>query len=452
MPTLSDLHDIDDGLHLATSSTQMVRLPQTPTWYEATSVPRVERPELDFVAEADVCVVGGGLAGLNVARELAKRGWSVALLEAERIGAGASGRNGGFVIDGFALDMAAIERRVGLDTARRLHRLSREGMDLVRRTVAETNMPGVSIIPGALKVTRHAGGVAPMRSLADHMAANFGDNAEFWPAERVREVLRSERFFGGLFDAGAFHLHPLNYCIGLAAEASRLGVRIYERSPALGLDLTSVRRAVRTPKGRVRCERIVLCGSAFLASSLAPRAAGAVVPVSTFIAVTEPLEERLAEVIRFDGAVSDTRRAGNYFRIVDGNRLLWGDGITVRNRPPRDLAQRLAADIGSTFPRLGPVTIAQAWSGVMGYARHKMPQIGEITRDVWAASAFGGHGLNTTAMAGLVIARAFAEGNDDHRLFAPFGFDRTFGILGRAAAQIDYWRLQLRDLVDERRG
>ena len=166
---------------------------------------------------------------------------------------------------------------------------------------------------------------------------------------------------------------------------------------------------MRTPKGAVRCDHIVLAGSALLPGSLQRRAAGAIVPVSTFIAVTEPLGDRLAAAIAFPGAVSDTRRAGNYFRVIEGGRLLWGMGITTRNRPPADLAARMARDIAGSFPGLRGVRIDRCWSGIMGYARHKMPQIGEIAPGIWIASAFGGHGLNTTAMAGLVIARALGR-------------------------------------------
>jgi gamma-glutamylputrescine oxidase len=427
----------------------MTRPPNAPTWYEVTSIPRALRPQLDFTAEADVCVVGGGLAGLHVARELQRRGWSVVLLEAARIAEGASGRNGGFVIDGFAQNILAIENRLGLDHARALHALSREGMALVRRTIVETRMPGVAPVAGSLRVTRHAQGIGTMRAEAEHLARFYGHGAEFWPQERVREVLRTPRYSAGLHDAGAFHIHPLNYCLGLAEEAARLGVRIYEATPAMALDLTSVRRAVRTPKGLVRCDRIVLCGSASLPSSLSPRAAGAIVPVSTFIGVTEPLGDALAEAIAFPGAVSDTRRAGNYFRVLEGGRLLWGSGITAWNTPPRRLARRMAADLARSFPKLRASRMEFAWSGVMGYAAHKMPQIREIARGVWVSSAFGGHGLNTTAAAGLVIARAIAEGDDSYRLFAPFGLDRTFGILGRIAAQLEYWRLQAQDIRDE---
>jgi glycine/D-amino acid oxidase-like deaminating enzyme len=427
----------------------MVRVPTSRTWYETTSVPRPERPQLDFTKEADACVVGGGLAGLNVARELQRRGWSVVLLEAGRIADGASGRNGGFVIDGYAENIIAVENRLGLPHARALHALSREGMALVRRTILETRMPGVTPVAGSLKVTRHPGGIRLMRAEAEHLARFYGHGADFWPEDRVRDVLRTPRYCAGLYDAGAFHIHPLNYCLGLAEEAARLGVRIYENTPAVALDLTSVRRAVRTPKGLVRCDRIVLCGSAFLPATLNRRAAAAIVPVSTFIAVTEPLGDALAEVIAFPGAVSDTRRAGNYFRIIEGGRLLWGGGITTLNTPPRRLARRMAADMARSFPGLRGKKMEFAWSGVMGYAAHKMPQIGEVARDVWVASAFGGHGLNTTAAAGLVVARAIAEGDDSYRLFSPFGLERTYGILGRIAAQLEYWRLQAQDVRDE---
>ncbi|MDQ0473045.1 NAD(P)/FAD-dependent oxidoreductase [Labrys wisconsinensis] len=428
--------------------------PPFTTWYEVSSVPRAERPELDFATDADVCVVGGGLAGLTTARELARRGWNVVLLEADRIASGASGRNGGFVLAGFAEGQGEIEKRVGLDHAKALHALSREGMAYVRDAVESTRMPGVALTGGALKVVRHAAGVDAFRAEAERRARFYGDAPLFWPRAQVREVLRTPAYHAGLYDMQAFHIHPLNYCLGLAADAARAGVRLYEHSPAVGLDLRSLRRVVRTAKGAVRCDRIVLCGSAALPPGLHRRVARAVVPVSTFIAVTEPLGERLEAIMRFAGAVTDTRRAGNYFRIVDGSRLMWGSGITTRRRPPPParLARALARDMARTFPALKGVRIDHAWAGVMGYARHKMPQIGAVERDVWVASAFGGHGLNTTAMAGLVLARALAERDDSYRLFAPFGLAPTHGAAGRLAAQFEYWRLGFQDWLDERRG
>lgn len=430
----------------------MLRAPPSRTWYETTSVSRVERPELDFVAEADVCVIGGGLAGLTTARELARRGWDVVVLEAGRVGDGASGRNGGFVLEGFAQGALEIEDAVGIEAARSLHALSREGMDYVRQTVEATRMPGIDLKPGAMKVVRHVGGVDAFRAAAERMAKVYDHPLLFWSREQVREALGTTRYEAGLYDPTAFHIHPLNYCIGLAADAARAGARIYEGSVATGLDLRSIRRVVKTARGAVRCNRIVFCTSASLKPSVQRKVAGAVVPVSTHIAVTEELGDRLREVVRFSGAVTDTRRAGNYFRVVGGSRLLWGGGITTRLREPRALATVLASDMASVFPALTGVRIDHAWSGVMAYAAHKMPQIGEVERNVWVASAFGGHGLNTTAMAALAVTRAIVDRNPSYRLFAPFGLKPTYGAIGRIAAQLEYWRLQARDRMDESWG
>jgi glycine/D-amino acid oxidase-like deaminating enzyme len=430
----------------------MTIVPPSQTWYDTTSVKRIERPLLDYVAEADVCVVGGGLAGLTTAREFARRGWDVVLLEADRVGSGASGRNGGFVLEGFAQGALEIEEAVGIDAARSLHALSREGMSYVRRLVETTRMPGVELRPGALKVVRHAGGVDAFRAAAERMTKVYDHPLLFWPRERVREVLVTTRYEAGLYDPTAFHIHPLNYCLGVAADAARAGARIYEASAATGLDLRSIRRVVRTAKGTVRCNKVVFCTSASLRRSVERRIAGSVVPVSTYIAVTEELGERLKDVIRFSGAVSDTRRAGNYFRVVGGSRILWGGGITTRRREPRNLAALLARDMAGVFPALSGVRIDHAWSGVMAYAAHKMPQIAEVERDVWVASAFGGHGLNTTAMAALAVTRAIIDRNPSYRLFRPFGLRPTFGPLGRMAAQLEYWRLQAQDRLEERWG
>src|SRR5262249_5415830 len=199
----------------------------------------------------------------------------------------------------------------------------------------------------------------------------------------------------------------------------------------------------------VRANQVVVAGSAHL-SPLLPPVSDSVLPVASYMAVTAPLGERIAEAITFAGAVSDTRRSGDYYRVVDGTRLLWGGHITARLNPPRRLAKLLRHDMLKVFPQLGDVEITHAWAGTMGYAVHKMPQIGELSPGLWVATAFGGHGLNTSAMAGELIARAIAEGDDHWRLFATYDLVQAGGRFGRAAAQAVFWCMRASDAVEER--
>jgi gamma-glutamylputrescine oxidase len=397
--------------------------------------------------DVDVCVVGGGLAGLTVARELARRGWSVAVLEAKRIAWNASGRNGGFVLPGFAEDIDAIIERVGLAHAKPLWALSVKGVEYVRSALHELKMPTVGPGDGFLKVSLSDNGEELYRRAA-RLQEEFGATVELWPTDRVRAVLRTDRYFQALRYPQAFHLHPLTYALGLASMAEKAGARIFEGTAAVALDVSGVRKRVDTPTGRVRAQHVVLAGGAHLGSLFAANS-GTVMPVVSYLAATAPVGERLREAVRYSGGVAEMRLGGDHYRAVQGDRLLWGGGISTRTSAPRALGQRVARRIHETYPQLGTVDVTYTVSGVVGYAVHKMPQIGEIAPGVWLASAFGAQGLNTTAMAGELIAGAIVEGDDRWRLFAPYELVWAGGILGRAAAQCMFWALDGRHRVQQ---
>jgi glycine/D-amino acid oxidase-like deaminating enzyme len=418
------------------------------SWYAATAVPAPERTRLTFDLDVDVCVIGGGLAGLTTAREVARRGWSVAVLEAERVAAGASGRNCGFVLPGFSEHIDPIIKRVGLERAKALWALSEQGVDYVRATIRDTRMPGVDPVEGWLYVNKHLNAQS-LEAEAMKLRDEFGAQVEVWPADKVRGVLKSALYHNAAHFPRAFSIHPLNYARGLAAAAQKAGARIFEHTPALSIDPAGIRKRVMTPSARVRAAHIVLASNTGL-GGLMPRLAATLLPVTTYVAVTAPLGARLAEAVAYRGAVTDTERADNHYRVVGGDRLLWSGGMTMWVSDPRRFASRLAADIRRTFPQLGEVAIDHVWSGTLGNAVHRMPQIGEISRGVWIASAFGGHGFNTTAMAGGLIARGIVEGDQTWRLFSPYDLVWAGGTLGRAAVQAGYWATRVAEVVKER--
>jgi glycine/D-amino acid oxidase-like deaminating enzyme len=408
-------------------------------WYEATQIESPPRPRLNFDLDVDVCVVGAGLAGLTAAREIAQRGWSVAVLEAHRIGWAASGRNGGFVLPGFSEDIEAMIERIGFDHARELWTLSEAGVDYVRQTIAETGMAGIHPADGWLNVSKR-NNPRVLESQAERLRS-VGAEVETWSTERVRAVLPSARYFGGVHFPRGFHIHPLNYTLGLAAAAKAAGARIFEDTPALTLDPAGVRKRVQTPLGRVRAAHVILAGNVHL-GSLVPRLAATLLPVTTYVIVSEPIAS-LNEVVRYHGAVSDGERADNHYRVVDadnraGARLQWSGRITVWEAEPRRFARGLARGIRRVFPQLGKIGIAHMWSGTLGRSVHRMPQIGEIQPGLWVASGFGGHGLNTTAMAGVLIARGVVDNDQTWRLFAPYELVWAGGRIGRAVAQAAY--------------
>jgi gamma-glutamylputrescine oxidase len=415
------------------------------TWYEATVSRGDPRPSVSGPITADVTVIGGGLAGLTAALELQRKGKQVVLLEAKRLAWGASGRNGGFVFNGFARAISEVAQAAGLDAAKALYALSKEGTELVRDMVA-CLAPAAQMGDGVLVALR-VDDLASLERRREMMARDFDEPLEIKSSEETRALLNSPRYYQSILQPRAFHIHPLRYALALARETERLGARLYERSPALAVEKHHGGFAVSTAAGSIRSEHVVHCVSA-LDRRIHPETGRAILPVATYIAVAAPCEQN---AIRTSLAAADTRRAGNYFRLIDKGRILWGGKITTRVEEPQHLADAMKRDMVSVFPQLGNPPIDYAWSGLMGYALHKMPLIGRSADGQFYAVAFGGHGVNTTAMAGLLVARAIAEKDEDYRRFAAFGPRWAGGPFGRFGVQGSYWAMQFRDVLDESR-
>ena len=403
------------------------------SWYAATKVDTPPRPALHVDLDVDVCVIGGGLAGLTTARELARSGWSVVLLEVGRLAAAASGRNTGFVLPGFGSDAERIVTRVGFERAKSLWDLSQAGVDYVREVITGETARGIEPQNGWLHVSKVDDGdqfLAQLRRLGA-----LGCEIEGWPTERTRAILKSERYYHAIHYVKALSIHPLNYALALAAAAERDGARIFENSAALSIDPAGVRKRIVTPGGKLRANHVVLAGNLQI-SGLIPRIASTLIPITTYIITTAPLGPRLHEVIGYRGAVTDTDLADNHYRVVGDDRLMLSGRATMWARNPRRYVKALKADIKKTFPQLGDVAVEYAWSGTLGNTVHRMPQIGELGPGVWLASGFGGHGLNTTAMAGNLIARAIVDGDQTWRQFTPFELVWAGGMAGRVAVQV----------------
>jgi len=404
------------------------------TWYDTTGVESPARPRLTFDLDVDVCVIGGGLAGLTVAREVARRGWSVAVLEADRIANAATGRSSGFVMPGYAEDIDTMIERIGLDHAKELWALSKTGVEYVRDAISEAGMSDVLLGEGWLQVSK-TDNWRDLRTKAERLRW-LGAEVEAWPVERVREQLATERYFGALHHPRGFHINPLNYAYGMASAAEQAGARIFEETPAIELDPAGVRKRVQTPSAKVRAAHVVLAANVQL-GNLMPRLGGTVMPLTTYVMVSEPIEN-LADAVRYKGAVSEDSRVGAQLRIVEHNRLQISGGVTAWPARPQLLARLLRRKVHRLFPQLGPVNAAYLWSGTLGRTLHHMPQIGEVHPGVWISSGFGAHGINTSALAGQLIGRGIVEADDTWRLFAPYELVWAGGKAFRAMAQAVY--------------
>lgn len=401
--------------------------------------------------QADVCIVGGGLAGLTAALKLIRSGRSVVLLEAHRVAWGASGRNGGFVSAGYATGLSSIERRVGSNRAKEIYRLSMEGVEIVRRHIGELRIKEAQSVPGIVKALRYDSGGA-LRTMRDRQEREFGLKLRYLPREEVRGLFASSKYHEAILDEDAFHFHPLNYGRALAREAARLGASIHENSSVLAADLDGSRKVLRTRHAEIEAGQVLFTTGGYTGAVL-PALRRSYLPIATYVLLTEQAPDLVQSAIRTSAAILDDRRAGDYYRLVDGgSRILWGGRITTRTTDPRDIAALLRREMVATYPQLAGLKVDVAWSGLMSYARHLMPQIGQLRPGIWFCTAFGGHGMNTTAIGGTAIAEGIAGESDRYRLFAPFGLAWNGSILGRAAAQLTYWGYQAADVAREYRS
>src|SRR5260221_6660740 len=376
------------------------------------------RARLSFDLDVDICVVGAGLAGLTVAREAARLGASVAVLEGRHVGWNASGHHLGTAMPGFGVPVGDLIERVGLEDARELWALSKEGADYVRATATEQAIPGIALTEGALEVSNVDAGETLISRLQT-LGEDFETEVEGWQVDRVRDQLRTGRYFHGIYYPKAFQVDGRKYVHGLAALARRAGARIFEDTPVVSIDFSGIRKRIVTPSARLRASHIVLAGNIHLGAPLR-RLSDTLLPTWRYAGVTVPLGGRLAEVIAFRGSVSDTDGI-DHFRIVDGDRLMWASPETTWAMRPQRFAGAISRRIRTVFPSLDQVEIAEVWGGAVGQTVHGMPQIGQLRRGLWGSSGFGRQGLNTSAMAGPLSARSILWGDERWRLFSPVG-------------------------------
>ncbi len=380
-----------------------------PSYYAATANRDLHFADLQDEQQADVCVVGGGFSGLNTAIELAERGLSVVLLEAHRIGWGASGRNGGQLIRGVGHDVEQFRPVLGDKGVDSLKRMGFEAVEIVRQRI-ERHAIACDLTWGYCDLAtkpRHLAGFDADQ--ADLERLGYPHRLQRVPKEAMREVIGSDRYLGGLIDWGSGHVHPLNLALGEAAAAQALGVRLFEGARVERIDYgTPVR--VHTARGSVRAERLVLACNAYL-GGLNSQLAGKVLPAGSYIIATEPLSQAVQQTLLPQNmAVCDQRVALDYFRLSADGRLLFGGACHYSGRDPRDIAAYMRPKMLEVFPQLAQTRIDYQWGGMIGIGANRLPQIGRLPEqpNVYYAQAYAGHGLNATHLAGRLLAEAIS--------------------------------------------
>lgn len=420
------------------------------SYYRATVPDRAFGAPLRGSTEAEVCVVGGGFAGLNTALGLAERGVrGVVVLEAEAVGFGASGRNGGFVFGGFSRGEDALLRDLGQERARALYAGTMEAVERIRARIDRYGIECERVEGGVLWANWFRD-QSVLRDRQRLLAGHFGIDWQWVAEPELRDRIRSTRYHDGLFEPHAFHFHPLKYTHGLAQAAMGQGVVLHEHSPAIALERAGAAWRVRTPEGDVVARTVVLACGGYLAR-LRRRVDAGVLPIATYVMVTEPLGARMGDILTTGAAVYDTRFAFDYYRPLPDTRLLWGGRISILDRSPQSVERLLARDLRNVFPQLDGVRIDYAWSGLMSYARHQMPQVGEIEPGLWLAQAFGGHGVAPTTFAGELLAAAIAEGDDRWRTLSRYGLVSALKPAGFLGAELSYWWAEAKDAWKDRR-
>jgi glycine/D-amino acid oxidase-like deaminating enzyme len=385
----------------------------THSYYAASAKGMVPRPELEADLVADVCVIGGGFTGVNTAIELAQRGLSVILLEARRIGWGASGRNGGQLIRGIGHDVSGFARHIGADGVRYLEQAGIESVALVGQRIGEHAID-CDLRWGFCELANTPAQFAGLK--AEHAALRESgyvhETRLVEPGQIRQQVVNSGVYAGGLVDMGSGHLHPLNLVLGEAKVAESLGVRIFEQSPVLELIHGSTVQ-VRCAGGTVRAGSLVLACNAHL-EELEPKLSGKVLPAGSYIIATEPLSEELAaELIPQNLALCDQKVGLDYYRLSADRRLLFGGACHYSGRDPRDIAAYMRPQMLKVFPQLANVRIDYQWGGMIGITANRFPQVGRLSQhpNVFYAQGYSGHGLNVTHWCARLLGEAIHAGH-----------------------------------------
>lgn len=418
----------------------------TASYYAASANPSPERPPLKGDITIDTLIVGAGYSGLSTALHLAEKGYKVAIIEAARVGWGASGRNGGQIVNGLNASLQTIKKRYGADTANFVAGLVQEGGEIIRERIKTYDIQ-CDLKDGNV-FTAFTG--AHMRELEDRLKLwqSYGiNNQEMLDKEQLRKHVNSDVYAGGVIDRSGGHMHPLNLALGEAAAFEKLGGVIYEHTPAVHVDTEAAKPVVKTEGGSITCNTLVLCGNAYL-GHVVPTLTARVMPVSTQVMATEPLgEERARELIPTDVCVEDVRYILDYYRLSADKRMLFGGGTVYGGTDPHDIRAKLLPNMNKVFPQLKGVKIDFAWSGNFALSFSRVPQMGRIGNNTYFAHGYSGHGVTGSHTFGRILSEAINGDRTRFDVFEkvpwyPFPGGRMFRVPYSAAGS---WWYALRD-------
>lgn len=418
----------------------------TTSYYAASANPSPIRPPLQGAQEFDICIVGAGYSGLSAGLHLAEKGHNVAIVEGAQVGWGASGRNGGQIVNGLNASLQTIEKRYGKDTASFVAGLVQEGGQIIRERVKtydiRCDLKDGNIFAGLT--------AAHMRELEERRTlwADYGiRNQDMLSKHELREKVGSDLYAGGMIDHSGGHMHPLNLALGEAEAFEKNGGTIFEHSPVITADTESARPSVTTAQGKITCKTLILCGNAYL-GHVVPDLTARVMPVSTQVMATKPLGDDLAKsLLPSDECVEDIRYILDYYRMSADKRLLFGGGTVYGGTDPRDIVAKLQPNLDKVFPQLKGVQIDYAWSGNFALSFSRVPQMGRLGASTYFAHGYSGHGVTGSHLFGRILSEAVDSDLSRFDVFAkvpwyPFPGGRMFRV---PYSMIGSWWYALRD-------
>ena len=390
-------------------------------YYFATALPPPPHAPLAGEVRADVCIVGGGIAGLSAALHLVERGFTVALLEAKHLGFGGSGRSGGQTIFGYASGQEKLKKVVGDADARKMWDVALEGMQLQQQLIARHGID-CDYVAGHMHVGVKPRHDAELAAEVETLHEEYGySTVRTVSHEELRTLIASDRYTTGLYDSASGHLNPYKYTLGLGAAAARAGVRIFENSWVTKLDVArdaDGEHVAHAANGTVRARHLLVAGGALL-GRLVPELARKLMAVGTYIATTEVLgERRAASLITNDAAVADINWVLDYFRRTPDHRLLFGGRVSYSGLDPFDSSRIMRGRIVRVFPQLADVKIDYAWGGFVDITPNRAPHFGRLAPNAYFLQGFSGHGMVITGIAGKLVAEAISGTAERFDVFA----------------------------------